>query len=145
VVPYAARQGYQRVEEYTDEAIAGDELEKRKQFQRMLRDAQAGKFSVILCDDKDRFGRFDFIDYGEVVGPLRRAGVRLETVAQGRVDWESFAGRITDAIFQEAKAMEIEALSRRVLTGALKDARVGKHLGGSAPYGYRLVPDDKLR
>src|SRR5215813_12835415 len=95
VLPYAEKHGYPIIRDYVDEAIAGDEIARRKGFQRLLADAQAGLFDVILCDDKDRFGRFDCIDLGEVVAPLRRKGVRLETVAQGKIDWNSFAGRMS--------------------------------------------------
>src|SRR5947209_12127715 len=84
VIPYAKKHGYQIVREYIDLGISGSEITKRKEFQRMLRDAQAGHFQGILIDDKDRFGRFDSIDSGEIVGPLRRKGVWLEAVAQGR-------------------------------------------------------------
>jgi DNA invertase Pin-like site-specific DNA recombinase len=142
VESYALRQGYLIVREYVDEGIPGDEAEKRKDFMRMLRDAQQLRdFEVILCDDKDRFGRFDSIDQGYYVKPLRDIGVRLETVAQGRIDWGSFAGRVTDAVLQEAKKVERQAISRRVLTHMLDMARAQKWTGGPAPYGYRLVPD----
>jgi DNA invertase Pin-like site-specific DNA recombinase len=144
VVPYAARNGYHLVRDYTDEGIAGDEEKKRKDFMRMLADAQRREFDVILCDDKDRFGRFDSITQGYYVKPLRDAGVRLETVAQGRVDWSSFAGRITDAVLQEAKKIESQANSRRVISWMLQMAGNGKWLGGAPPYGYRLADDPKL-
>jgi site-specific DNA recombinase len=138
VAPYADRHGYTITREYKDEGIAGDEEGKRKEFQQLLRDAQGGDFAVILCDDKDRFGRFDSITQGYYVKPLRDAGVRLESVAQGRVDWHSFAGRITDAVLQEAKKLESQANSRRVITRMLVMAKQGKHLGGKPPYAYRL-------
>lgn len=144
VLPYAQKHGYPIVREYIDEGIGGDEIAKRKDFQRLLRDAQAGHFDVILCDDKDRFGRFDSIDSGEVVAPLRRKGVWLETVAQGRVDWESFAGRITDAVLQEAKNLELDAISRRVLSNQLLKAQKGIDTGSRAPYGYRWEPDPEF-
>jgi hypothetical protein len=83
VAPYAARRGYAIIREYTDEGIAGDEERKRKAFMQMLADAGRKQFSVILCDDKDRFGRFDTITCGYYVKPLRGASVALETVAQG--------------------------------------------------------------
>src|SRR5262249_8365328 len=104
VVAYAKARGYLIVAEYVDEGVAGDELRRRKEFQRPLRDAQTGQFDGILCDDNDRFGRFDSIDMGEIVAPLRRKGVWLESVAQGRSDWESFAGRVTKAVLDEAKS-----------------------------------------
>src|SRR5262249_26520210 len=153
VEPYAKRCGYTVVKDYVDEGIAGDEIAKRKAFQAMLRDAQAGAFQAILCDDKDRFGRFDSIDLGEVVAPLRRKGVWIDTVAQGRIDWQTFAGRITDAILQEAKQMESQAISRRVISWQLLHSKSGVYMGGPAPYGYayvadparkrRLVPDER--
>jgi DNA invertase Pin-like site-specific DNA recombinase len=141
VEPFAARNGYTIVREYLDEGIAGDEEAKRKGFMRMLRDAQRRDFRVILCDDKDRFGRFDSIDQGYYVKPLRDAGMKLVTVAQGEVDWNSFAGRITDAVLQEAKKLESQATSRRVITLMLLMAQKGKWLGGKPPYGYGVVDD----
>jgi site-specific DNA recombinase len=142
VEPYATRHGYAVVRDYTDEGIAGDEERRRKAFLAMLDDARRKRFDVILCDDKDRFGRFDSITMGYYVKPLRDAGVRLETVAQGRVDWSSFAGRITDAVLQEAKKLESQANSRRVMTRLLMMARQGKYTGGPAPHGMRYVPDE---
>jgi DNA invertase Pin-like site-specific DNA recombinase len=141
VEPHAARHGYGLVRDYTDRGISGGEITRRKEFQQMLRDAQAGRFEVILCDDKDRFGRFDSIDLGEIVARLRRKGVRLETVAQGRIDWESFSGRITDAVLQEAKHEERRAISRRVLSNQLLKAGRGQDTGGRPLYGYRREAD----
>jgi site-specific DNA recombinase len=142
---YAGKRGWVVVAVYKDEAIPGDEwdLARRKDFRRMLDDAQRGLFDVILVDDQDRFGRFDSLTAGEIINPLRRVGVRLEAIAQGPVDWESFAGRITDAVLREAKQMESRSKSRNVLNTALRMARGGKHTGGKAPYGMDLV-DGKL-
>jgi DNA invertase Pin-like site-specific DNA recombinase len=140
VEPFAPANGYRIVAVYTDRAVAGDEVAKRKDFQRMLRDAQAGKFRAILCDDKDRFSRLDLIDEAEVVAPLRRRGVWLHTVIQGRIDWETFAGRITAAMLAEAKNIEKRAISSRVLSQQLLRAQQGKNNGGPARYGYRWKP-----
>jgi hypothetical protein len=62
-------------------------------------------------------------------------------VAQGKVDWNSFAGRITDAILQEAKNLEQGAISRRILSGQLLKAEKGIDTGGRPLYGYARVPD----
>ena len=58
------------------------------------------------------------------MAPLRRAGVRLETVAQGQIDWFTLQGRMMDAMVQEFKAAEQKAISRRVMTEQLRDRRV---------------------
>lgn len=152
VQEYAAKHGYTITEEYIDEGIAGDEIEKRPRFSRLLADARKKVFTVILCDDQDRFGRFDSLTLGEVASPLRRAGVRLETAAQGLVDWNTFAGRLSSSILAEARKLESQALSRRLLTTLVMKAQRGERPNGYAPYGYRngkdehgkrtLVPDD---
>jgi DNA invertase Pin-like site-specific DNA recombinase len=139
VEPYATAKGYGIVRDYVDEGISGTEADKRKAFMAMLADAQRGLFKVILVDDSDRFGRFDSIDYGYYVKPLRDKGVTLVSVAQGVIDWNSFAGRITSAALSEGKNTEQAANSRRVLSKMLLMAKDGKHLGGKPPYGLRLV------
>jgi DNA invertase Pin-like site-specific DNA recombinase len=144
VQPMSVREGYTIIREYIDEGIAGDEEKKREAFMRMLRDAERKDFKAILCDDKDRFGRFDSITQGYYVKPLRDAGIKLVTCAQGAVDWSSFAGRITDAVLQEAKKLESQATSRRVITLMLMMAQKGKWLGGPVPYGYDLENDPDL-
>src|SRR5262245_23072822 len=77
VVPYAERNGYAIVQEYVDEGLSGSEEGKRKAFMQMLADAQRGKFQLILCDDQDRFARFDSITFGYYVKPLRDVGIIL--------------------------------------------------------------------
>ncbi len=134
----ADRAGYKIIGEYRDEGISGDETEKRKGFQTMLRDATQGGIDRILCFDQDRFGRFDMIEAGYWITPLRDAGVSLETVAQGVIDWCDFAGRLTYAVAQEGKHQFLRDLSRNTLRGNLSRAREGSGLCGSAaPYGYR--------
>jgi DNA invertase Pin-like site-specific DNA recombinase len=97
VEAYAARQGYVIVRDYIDEGIAGDEERKRKGFLRMLQDATAtGDFSIILCDDKDRFDRFDSITSWVETAMLRcSAGVRgLPPIRpRGRCSWAACTGR----------------------------------------------------
>jgi site-specific DNA recombinase len=144
VEPYSARRGYEIVRVYIDEGISGSEVAKRKDFQRMLKDAQTSLFDVILCDDKDRFSRLDSIDEAEIIAPLRRKGICLETVAQGRLDWNSFAGRVSDLLLKEAKQIEQAAISRRVLTGQRERARQGKSTGSRALYGRRWADDPIL-
>jgi DNA invertase Pin-like site-specific DNA recombinase len=140
VEPYAQKKGYRVVGEYLDEGIPGDELSKRKAFCRMLADAQRGLFDVILVDDVDRFGRFDIHKYGAVVDPLRDAGVRLDAVAQGPVDWDDTLSSLNDAMRMAFKREQSRDTSRRVLTDFLSRARRAIWLGGPAPYGFRLEP-----
>jgi len=144
LLKYAKKHGYHVLREYADSAISGDNTARRVAFLRMREDAQKGGFQVVLCWDQDRFGRFDPIEGGYWILPFRNAGVRLETIAQGRIDWNDFAGRLLYLVQQEAKHAYLRDLSRNVLRGQLTKAREGEGADGSAPYGYRLEDDKRV-
>jgi DNA invertase Pin-like site-specific DNA recombinase len=138
VAKYAKQRDYIITREYIDEGISGDATEKRLQFQRMIADAEKRTFKAVLCWDMDRFGRFDSIEAGRWIHPLRQAGVKLDTVAQGSVDWSDFASRMVYGIQQEAKHAFLRDLSRNALRGKLAVAKRGGWLG-KAPFGYRVT------
>ena len=140
ILKLASRHGYRIVRWYEDHAISGAKTLKRKQFRQMIRDAEElGDFKAILCWDQDRFGRFDSIEAGEWISPLRRVGVELVTVTQGRINWEDFAGRMIYQITQEGKHHYLVDLSRNALRGMIRFAKKGNLLGMPTPYGYDRV------
>lgn len=74
--------GYE-VLEYFDDGVSGTGFENRREFQRMLADAQAGKFECLLVKDFSRFGR-DYLEVGnymEFVFPVM--GIRFISVNDG--------------------------------------------------------------
>ena len=145
LLKYAEKHGYQVLREYLDEAISGDDTRRRVGFLRMREDAQQGEFSVVLCWDQDRFGRFDPIEGGHWILPFRDAGVRLETIAQGKIDWNDFAGRLIYLVQQEGKHAYLRDLSRNVTRGFLNAAKDGRGgTGGRAPVGYRHEGEEVL-
>lgn len=142
LVAFAAKHGHEIVNEYLDEGISGDKTHKRKGFKAMIGDAAAGGFDRILCWDQSRFGRFDSIEAGSWIAPLRDAGVSLETIDGGIVDWSDFAGRITFAVSQEGKHQFLRDLSRNTLRGQVAKAKSGNgYAGGPTPYGYRRITE----
>lgn len=136
LVDYAAKKGYTTVREYVDDGISGDATEKRLAFQRMIAEASSGLFQLILCWDQDRFGRFDALEAGYWIKPLRDAGVVLETKNQGRIDWSDFAGRMSYSIQQEAKHSFLIDLARNTSRGCRKAYESGTY-PSTPPYGYR--------
>lgn len=132
------QRGYRIATIYRDDGISGDATEKRKGFLRMIGDAGKGAFRRIVAWDQDRIGRFDLLEAGFYLNPLRKHGITFETIAQGVVDLDSFAGRITYAVQQEAKHGFLRDLSRNTLRGLCEKARTGNGFyGGPTPYGYR--------
>ncbi len=132
------RSDHKIVAEYLDEAISGDDTDRRVGFLQMRDDAQSGRFDKVLVWDQDRFGRFDLIDGGHYIRPFRQAGVQLETIAQGLVDWEDLTGQLIYSVNQIGKAQFLRDLSRNTVRGLISSAREGRAgTGGPSPFGYR--------
>jgi len=137
LLTYAVKHGYKVLREYIDPAISGDDTLRRVEFLRMREDAAKSEFAVVLCWDQDRFGRFDPIEGGYWILPFRNAGVRLETIAQGKIDWTDFSGRLRYVVEQEGKHAYLRDLSRNVCRGLKRSAEAGELI--VACYGYRSV------
>ena len=123
VAKLAAKHGCYIATEFFDDAVSGDDMPRRKGFQAMHKAAcNGGGFKIIFCWDQDRFGRFDPIEAGYWIWPLRTAGVKLITVAQGVISWDDFQGRMIYMIQQEGKHQFLRDLSRNVCRGQLAGA-----------------------
>lgn len=141
---YAAANGYTILKWYDDLGISGDKTEKRIGFQKMIADASDGRFKAILCWDQDRFGRFDSLESGYWIHPLRQNQVQLVTCTDGPVDWNSFAGRMLYGMKQEGKHQYLVDLSNNVARRMKQIAADGLWVTGKPPVGYVLGPDRKL-
>lgn len=129
---------YSIVSRYNDLGISGDATDKRSGFQQMVADAATGKFKVIVCWDQDRFGRFDLIEAGKWIEPLRKAGVRLHTATAGLIDWTSLTGQLSYMASQMAKAQYLQDLSTNVRRGQDRVEGEGKWTRGFPPFGYAV-------
>jgi DNA invertase Pin-like site-specific DNA recombinase len=121
---------------YSDEAISGNDTRHRLGFQQMMADALLGRFKVIICWSLDRFGRFDSLEAAQWVGPLRKVGVSLITVAEGKMNWDDATGRLIYMIQQEQKHMFLIDRARDITRGVERSARRPGFHAGPAPYGY---------
>jgi site-specific DNA recombinase len=137
---YAASRGYRVVAEYVDEGIAGDVFDRRPDFQKMLAAAGRGEFGVILVDEPSRLSRQNVIELIEkVIAPLRRHGVKIDTVSKGPLDYQSLAGIIMMTVHAHKSEDEVRDLSRRVLGGMVRRALAGEWFGWICPFGLRVV------
>lgn len=142
VNPHFTAKGYKLLREERDEGISGNELAKRVGLKKAVARCLAGEADGIVADDLDRVFRLDMFEMGELVAPLRRAGVFIESVAQGRYDFNTMDGRIVLGVTSEAKFGQIVDTGRRCLTQHLRMARdVGKPPLPKTPYGYRRIVD----
>ena len=119
-------------------------LDKRSQFQTVLRDARAGKFDVLLVDRMNRLTRSeDLGDYMAVRVALRQAGV--EVIFAEKDYGSGAASQLMQ--YLDAYVSAGEQANRRAQSMSGKRTRVLTHkrpLPGSwSPYGYRWLDDKK--
>ncbi len=145
VAQFATDNGYKIIRWYQDLGISGDKTEKRIDFQKMIAAGSTGEFDAILCWDQDRFGRFDMLEAGRWIHPLRQAGVHLATVTDGPIDWTQMAGRLVYSVKQEGKHQFLRDLSKNVSRGMDKLAAEGRWVTGVPPIGYVVDEDRRLQ
>lgn len=137
LIAYAAKHGYKIVRWFSDEGIAGWKSKQRIGFKALIADAEEGEFKVVLCWDQSRFSRFDPMEANYYWHSLRMAGVYIETVKEGRLDFETLGGWLTASVQQHGKAEYCRSLAADVVRGRRRQILAGKWIT-RAPYGYRL-------
>ena len=142
----AKREGYVINQWFADEGISGDKTSKRDDFLAMVAACSNREFAAILSWDQDRFGRFDSIEAGIYIDPIRNAGVWLHTCTDGKIDFSDRNTRMIYAMKQEAKNAFLTDLSANVTRGLRSRAGEGLWLGQSdPPFGYVADSDKRLQ
>jgi site-specific DNA recombinase len=132
---YAAREGYEVLEEVADPGQSGASLE-RPGMDRVRDLVAAGGASVVLAQDRDRFAREPAYHY-----LLRREfeehGTKIRAL-NDRGD-ESPEGELTDGILDQLAKFERAKLAERSRRGKLRKAREGKIVSThTADYGFKF-------
>lgn len=138
-VEYAERKGYTIVKTYSDEAKSAT-TDDRPEFLRMIRDAKAGLYDVLLIHKLDRFARNRF-DSAFYKRELRIAGVQIESIVEHLDD--SPESVILESVLEGIAEYYSKNLAREVMKGMNETALQGKHTGGTPPLGYDVDPDTK--
>ena len=129
---YIARKGWQAGPIYTDAGLSGT-FEQRPALQRLLHDAERGKFDVVIVHAIDRFYRS--------LGGLLRA---MDLLSKHKVSFVSITenldfttpwGKLTLAVLGTLAEIYIDKLKAETRKGLLERAKKGLH-NGSAPLGY---------
>jgi site-specific DNA recombinase len=132
---YAAREGYEALEEVQDAGQSGASLE-RPGMDRVRDVVAAGGVSVVLAQDRDRFAREPAYHY-----LLRREFEEYGTKMRALNDRgdESPEGELTDGILDQLAKFERAKIAERSRRGKLRKAREGKIVSShTADYGFRF-------
>jgi len=131
---YAAREGYEVLEEVSDPGQSGASLE-RPGMDRVRDLVATGGVSVVLAQDRDRFAREPAYHY-----LLRKEFEEHETKIRALNDRgdDSPEGELTDGVLDQLAKYERTKFSERSRRGKLQKARQGKIIATmKPPYGFR--------
>jgi site-specific DNA recombinase len=117
---------------YDDRAISGASTLNRLGWQRLMRDAKAGKFDVVVAEALDRISR-DQEDLAGIHKRLRFAGIDIRTAQDG------IAGDIHIGVKGLLGSLYLKDLAQKTRRGQAGVVRDGRHNGGRS-YGYRPIP-----
>ncbi|MEP6609169.1 MAG: recombinase family protein, partial [Burkholderiaceae bacterium] len=122
---------------YQDDGVSGSvPLADRPSGRRLIEDAMAGRFHVLLVTRADRLGR-DVIDLMQGRALFERLGVEIVGVLEPMDDEFGF-----DMLAVMAKH-ERKRLLKRSAEGMNRAAREGRYTGGIVPLGYKLEERNK--
>ena len=138
---YAADRGWTVFQVYCDEDYSGaDRL--RPAFNQMLRDAEDGRFQVLLCKSQSRFTRDMELVEKYIHGLFPLWGIRFVAVADN-ADTQVRGNKKARQINGLVNEWYLEDLSENIRTVLDMKRRQGQYIGGAPIYGYRKDPADR--
>ncbi len=141
---HVKRQGWDVVEWFEDAGISGETLGARPAMTRMLADARAGRFDIVLAVEFERFSRSRHgRDWAEILGACEDGHVKIASLSQV-LDPASPDDGMLAGLFGLLSAREKRKITERTRRGRRARAAEGKWAVGCAPYGYRVGADGHL-
>jgi site-specific DNA recombinase len=135
---FAVSQDWEIVETYEDLAVTGRVLE-RPALQRMIQDAEAGEFSVVLVHRIDRMSRSlkDLLKLVEDI--LEPVDIALKSVTESFVDTSSPEGKAMFQMLGSFAELDKNQLIRKLKSGRLEKHQRGGYSVGATATGYESV------
>lgn len=126
------------IDYYIDEGYtARKKYNKRKEFMRMLQDAEAEKFDIIVFTKLDRWFR-NVADYYKIQEVLEKHGINWLT-AQERYETETANGRLNVNIRLSVAQDEADRTSERIKVVFQHKISNGELISGALPLGLKNV------
>ena len=147
---YAAREGYEVLEEVSDPGQSGASLE-RPGMDRVRDLVAANSVSVVLAQDRDRIAREPAYHY-LLCREFEEHGTKIRALSDRGDD--SPEGELTDGILDQLSKYERAKIAERSRRGKLRKAREGKVVAvHRVKYGFKLnatrdgllVDEEKMR
>ena len=141
LVKFADSSGWSIVDIYSDDDCSGADRQ-RPEFNRLLSDARAGKFDIVLCKSQSRFTREMELVERYIHGLFPELGIRFISLVD-HADTEDAGNKRGRQISGLVNEWFLEELSDNIKAILTSRRRRGYHIGSSAPYGYRKDPEQR--
>jgi site-specific DNA recombinase len=129
---YARREGLEVIATYEDRARSGGSILGRDGLLKLIDDAKAGQFEIVIVEALDRLSR-DMEDLAGLHKRLTFLDIQIRAVFEGQVNTILVGLRgLIGQLYREDNAHKV----RRGLSGRIRE---GRSAGGIA-YGYATVP-----
>jgi len=139
---YAMREGYEVFKVYCDDGISAYST-RRPALQKLLADAKAKRFELVLVHKIDRFSR-NLRDLLNLVDELSVCGVGFKSVTEP-FDTTTSAGKLMFQQLGSFAEFERNRISERVFPGMVKGVQQGNWQGARfSPFGYSYSKEKKL-
>ena len=135
----AEREGWKAGTPYVDEAISGAAIGNRPAFQALMRDAEAGRFEVLLVMDLSRLSR-SAADLNKAIDRLTFKGIRVVSTSNGYDSGRK--GHKIQAGFEGMMGEAFREMARDKTYAALRGRAQGGAVTGGRSFGYRTLGRD---
>ncbi len=133
---------YRIVEIYVDRESG--QYSDRKEFQRMMADAEAGKFQMLFIWALDRFSREGIKATLIHIERMKELGVSIKSYQEQWLDTTNEGiWQLLVSVLSYAAKEELKRLRERSIAGKKTRLSEGKIIGCCPPYGYRYIHRDK--
>ena len=138
---YSNRMGWEIYGIYSDDDYAGSDR-NRPEFKRLLADAQARKFNIVLCKTQSRFTRELELVEKYIHSLFPQWGIRFVSIVDN-ADTANKGNKKSRQINGLVNEWYLEDMSDSIKSALDSRRKNGFHIGSFALYGYKKDPDVK--